>query len=481
MKYPSLIQYWQMRRAAQGLPCEVYPFHREIAARLTKLMLGALGKPNLMVLMPPRCAKTDLANQTFTEYALSWFPDSEFINTSYGADLAIDNAVAVRDSLSSDWYQSMRDSAWGAEMEMRGSKAAGRQDHFFTQQGGVVKAVGRGGAATGFGAGKLREAFGGAIVIDDPLKALEARSAAARKEAYQHITGTLKSRRNRHASPSTPMVLIMQRLHPEDPAGMLLRDERDEWDVLQIPAHDDRNQVIWPGRLSMRELETMREVDPDTYNGQYMQNPSAGTRRIFKEERWKYWTNLAEVERKITLKIITADTAFEEKTSADWSVLQCWGFQGTSGMYLLDQERGQWEFPDLIANSKAFVDKHTASRQGVTPASEFWIENKASGISLVQTLRRNSLGARAWEPKDATPKDKVGRAKHASFPIYAGRVFLPDYKALGPEYKWVFGFISEHSAFTDDDSHMNDDQVDAQTQASSIWQERGGATGPIPT
>ena len=239
MKYPSLIQYWQMRRAAQGLPCEVYPFHREIAARLTKLMLGALGKPNLMVLMPPRCAKTDLANQTFTEYALSWFPDSEFINTSYGADLAIDNAVAVRDSLSSDWYQSMRDSAWGAEMEMRGSKAAGRQDHFFTQQGGVVKAVGRGGAATGFGAGKLREAFGGAIVIDDPLKALEARSAAARKEAYQHITGTLKSRRNRHASPSTPMVLIMQRLHPEDPAGMLLRDERDEWDVLQIPAHDD--------------------------------------------------------------------------------------------------------------------------------------------------------------------------------------------------------------------------------------------------
>ena len=82
MKYPSLIQYWQMRRAAQGLPCEVYPFHREIAARLTKLMLGALGKPNLMVLMPPRCAKTDLANQTFTEYALSWFPDSEFINTS---------------------------------------------------------------------------------------------------------------------------------------------------------------------------------------------------------------------------------------------------------------------------------------------------------------------------------------------------------------------------------------------------------------
>lgn len=455
------------------------PFHREIASNLTDLVLGRLPKQNLMILMPPRCAKTDLANQTFMAWAMSYFPDSEFIGSSYGADLATDNAVDVRNTLSSGWYQSIVSSDWGARMEMRGSRAAGRQDHFFTQQGGVVKAVGRGGPATGFGAGKLRHDFGGCLLIDDPLKASENRSAAARKEAYAHITGTLKSRRNRLADPATPIVLIMQRLHPEDPAGMLLRDERDEWEVLQIPAHDDKGVVIWPGRLSMRALEQMEETDPDTYHAQYMQNPQQGARKIFKEQWWRYWRDRTEVERRITLKIITADTAFEEKESADHTVLQCWGFEGISGMYLMDQERGQWAYPDLVKNTKAFVAKHTERIHGVTPATEFWIENKASGISLVQTLRREGIsGVKAWEPKDKTPKDKVGRSKHSSLPLAAGRVFVPDPTLI--ENKWVKSFLAEHNAFSDDDSHLNDDQVDAHTEASSIWQERGGGTGPTP-
>ena len=480
MSIPTLIQFWQIKRKKLGLPCEVMDFHHQIANKLTKLVLGKLDKPNLMILMPPRCAKTDLANQTFVEWAMSFFPDSEFIDTSYGSDLATDNAVAIRDTLSSDWYQSMVDDIWGARMEMRGSKAAGRQDHFFTLDGGIVKAVGRGGAATGFGAGKLRQEFGGAIIIDDPLKANEARSAAARKEAYAHISGTLKSRRNRQDDPPTPMVLIMQRLHPEDPAGMLLREERDEWDVLQIAAHDELSRVIWPGRLSMKILDQLRETDPDTYWAQYMQEPSQSARAIFKEEWWRYWKDKTEVERRITLKIITADTAFEAKTSADWSVFQVWGFEGTSGMYLMDQIRGQWEFPDLVTNVKRLLAKHTARQHGVTPASELWIENKASGISLVQSLRREGIAAKPWEPKDKTAKDKVGRAKQCTMPLAAGRVYLPDWRALGPEYRWVEKFVNEHTAFTDDDSHLNDDMVDAHTEASSIWQERGGGVGPTP-
>lgn len=463
-----------------GELCEVRDFHHLIASKLTKLVLGTLGKPNLMILMPPRCAKTDLANQTFISWAMSYFPDSEFITTSYGADLAIDNAVNVRDTLSTDWYQSMVDSKWGARMEMRGDRAAGRQDHFFTRQGGVVKAVGRGGAATGFGAGKLREAFGGCLVIDDPLKALEYRSAAARKEAHVHINGTLKSRRNRQAGPATPMLLIMQRLHPEDPAGMILREERDDWEVLQIPAHDENNNVIWPGRLSMDHLDKMRDTDPETYYSQYMQEPSQGVRSIFKEHWWRYWRDLAAVERRTTLKIITGDTAFEEKTSADWSVFECWNFESTQGMYLTDQIRGQWDYPDLMKAGKEFWLKHSKPERGFTPATEFWVENKASGISLVKTLRSIGVPARPWEPKDKTPKDKVGRAKHSTMPLSSGRVFVPEWRMLGPEYRWVEKFISEHGAFTDDDSHLNDDQVDTHTEASAIWQERGGGTGPLP-
>lgn len=480
MTFISLIDFWRLERKNMGLSCEVMPHHHIIADKLTDLVLGRLSKPNLMILMPPRCGKTDLGIKGFVPWSHSYFPDSEYINTSYSKDLALDNTSSCRDVMASDWYRSMCGSDWGAKVPLIGEKAGGRQDHFYTLQGGSVKGVGRGGGITGFGAGKLREEWGGCIIIDDLLKANEKDSAAARKDAVNYINGTLKSRRNRQDKPSTPMVLIMQRLHPEDPAGWLLREEKDEWDVLQIPAHDGDN-VIWPGRLNMETLMTMAETDPETYYAQYMQNPSQSSNIIFNPTWWRYWKDRMAVERRITFKIITGDTAYEEKTSADWSVFQCWGFENTSGMYLMDQIRGRWAFPELLANAKAFWAKHTAKERFVTPASKFYIENKASGISLVQSLRTQAdLPVRAWNPKPRTAQDKVGRAKQATPCIHAGRVFLPDWRALDTSYKWVDTFVGEHTAFSSDDSHLFDDQVDTHTEANAIWQEMGGGTGPLP-
>jgi predicted phage terminase large subunit-like protein len=208
-----------------------------------------------------------------------------------------------------------------------------------------------------------------------------------------------------------------------------------------------------------------------------MQAPSVARRSIFKPHYWRRWRNLQKVESLVTLKIITADTAFEAKTSADWSVFQVWGFIGTSAMVLMDQFRGQVDYPDLTKAAKKFWEKHTERQLGVTPVTEFWVENKASGISLVKTLRALGIPARAWEPKDKTPKDKVGRANHSTLPMSAGRVWIPDSKM--PGYAWVDRFESEHTSFSNDDSHLNDDQVDAHTECSSIWQERGGGVGPI--
>jgi len=113
------------------------------------------------------------------------------------------------------------------------------------------------------------------------------------------------------------------------------------------------------------------------------------------------------------------------------------------------------------------------------------------------------IPARAWEPKDKTPKDKYGRARLMSDPLSAGRMFVPvesteqslRYEDLPVEFqqrvarsqfvnlpniKWVKGFKDEGEAFTADDSHMYDDQVDSATEATCIWIERGGATGELP-
>lgn len=472
---PSLLDYYRLKRKLRGESCIIRAHHVEIADTLTKLLLGVLPRPNLMVLMPPRCSKTSLAGETFVEWGLSNFPDSEFVYSSYGAELATASTMNIRDTLSSEWYRSLICSQWGAKLPMVKEKAGGRQDHFYTEDGGSVKAVGVGGGITGFGAGKLRPEFGGAVLMDDLLKAQDGRSAAQRKAAFQFVQQTLKSRRNRIAADGpTPMVLIMQRLHPEDPAGMLLREERDQWHVLQLPAQRSDGSSIWEERISAQYLDQLREADPDTYWAQYQQEPSKSSRATFKREWWKIWRDREEVERRITLKMITADTAFSAKDAADFSVFQCWGFEGISGAYLLDQERGQWDFPDLLEKARGFLSRQMSG----TPCTEAWIEDAASGISAVQSLRREGLHFRPWKPNAKVGKDKVSRAKQCALPLSAGRVFIPD--PTMPGFRWVESFVNEHSAFTDDDSHLYDDQVDACTEALLIWLSRGGGVGPLP-
>lgn len=488
----SLLNFWRLQRAQQGLQTIIRPCHVKKANALTQLMLGQLPTPNLMILEPPRVGKTDLTIKAFIPWSMSFFKDSENIITSYGAELSDANSVYIRNTLASDWYRSIRKSDFGATVEMRGVSGGGRQDYFKTKEGGYVKSVGVGSGITGWGAGKLREAWGGAIFIDDPLKAQEAiKSPVVRQACIDWYHGTLESRRNRKENPMTPIVLDMQRLDVDDLAGHLLKTERDRWTVVQIPAIDEQGESIWPARISLEELEHIKEADPQTFWSQYMQEPSMGTRSIFKDYWWGFYRNRLQVEKRLTLKYITADTAFEEKVSADWSVFQCWGIEGTSAMFLIDQIRGQWAFPDLLEQAEQFWKKHNTPQKGITPATEFWIENKASGISLVQSLRKwTKVPARPWEPKDKTAKDKVGRAKQCTMPLSTKRIFLLCLDMIkkdgiwkpvfGKEFAWVEKFMNEHSAFTDDNSHLNDDQVDAHTEANSIWQERGGGTGPLP-
>ena len=289
--------------------------------------------------------------------------------------------------------------------------------------------------------------------------------------------------------PMTPIVLDMQRLSVHDPAGHFLATERHRWTVVQIPAHDENNKSIWPSRISMEELMHMKEYDNDTYLAQYMQSPSSVLFGTFLPEWWNFWTDEKEIEKRITLKFITADTAFKEEDASDYSVFQCWGCEGLKGLYLLDQIRDKWVFPDLIKAGKAFFEKHTKTQHGITPVTEAWVEDRASGTSLVQTFRREGLPFREWLPPNKEQRiiqnfqkmsgpDKVSRANQSTIPIQSGRIFLP-YPGL-PGKRWVEYFVNEHTTFSKDMSHLYDDSCDGQTCASLIWQQRGGGVGPLP-
>jgi hypothetical protein len=156
-----------------------------------------------------------------------------------------------------------------------------------------VYATSAAGQVTGFGAGivdeedeemrRLDEAcggarFGGAIVIDDPVKPEDARSENVRERVNDRFNSTIRSRVN---SRNTPIIIIMQRLHPRDLCGFLLEMDGNaadggEWHVLSIPAIIEENGVeraLWPFKHTLPELKKLREKDESVFDSQYMQNP----------------------------------------------------------------------------------------------------------------------------------------------------------------------------------------------------------------
>ncbi len=194
---------FQQRR---GFQWRRAPHHRLICDALMRVFRGECTR--LIINIPPRYSKTELAVVMFIAWCLGKVPDAEFIHTSYSATLAANNSANVRDLVTHEAY---REVFPGVALQDE-SRA-----HWSTTAGGVMYATGAQGTITGFGAGKMREGFGGAIVIDDPHKADEARSDVVRQGVIDWFVNTLESRKN--DPERTPIILIMQRLHEQDLSG----------------------------------------------------------------------------------------------------------------------------------------------------------------------------------------------------------------------------------------------------------------------
>ena len=188
-----------------------YNWHQDaICEALEKVVTGQIKR--LIINIPPRSGKTELAVVNFLAWAMGSFPDSEFIHATYSKRLATANAYSARAVMLHEKYSEIF-----PHVKLSGDSKA--KDEFRTDNGGLVYATGAEGSITGIGAGKMRGYFGGAIIIDDPHKAGEANSDTMRQNVLDWFTTTMESRKN---SPETPIIVIMQRLHEDDLSGFLL-------------------------------------------------------------------------------------------------------------------------------------------------------------------------------------------------------------------------------------------------------------------
>ena len=447
----------------------IFSKHHEIICK--KLMQVYNGEvTHLIINIAPRFGKTELVVKLFSAWCFVKNPRSEFVHLSYSDALALSNSEAVNSAIKSDAFQEL----W-PEISVQHGKDSKKS--WSTTHGGVFMATSAGGAVTGFGAGRVDEydeetgeyTFSGAIIIDDALKPDDARSDTKREAVNERWDGTIKSRKN---SKRTPVIVIMQRLHEKDFTGMLLKDSEYEWDHLILPAllkeGTEQEESLWPHKFSVADLNAMKQKDPYTFSGQYQQNPTPLGGGLLKEEYFEFYLDHAEIMSRCNMWFWTCDSAMTAKTSNDPSVLQLWGCEGNKRIYLLEQIRGWWEFPELVERVKAKVDSYQVNN-GV------YIEAKANGLSLIQQLRTHNIKAIPWKPKDYMyPEDKVGRVQQSLWPIRNGSVWLPEQGiqngVTGEVMKFTDDFVQECVRFTTNDSHSHDDQIDSMTEAIAVWQ-----------
>ena len=262
--------------------------HAKIAQALDRVYSGECKR--LMILLPPRYSKTEMAVKTFIAKGLALNAASKFIHLSYSKDLALDNATEVKEIIQSEFYQALFP-------HIKIAKGEAVKHKWYTEQGGGVYTTSTAGQITGFGAGDVENEFeiaqqidelehhpefAGAIIIDDPIKPEDASSVTMREKVNMRFETTIRSRTN---SRNTPIIIIMQRLHKNDLCGYLLATEADDWDVLTLPAltidEDGNETALWEFKHTVEELHKIRAANRFVFETQYQQNP-----KEINEKRW---------------------------------------------------------------------------------------------------------------------------------------------------------------------------------------------------
>jgi len=418
----------------------VHDWHIDaIAYRLEQVRRGELRR--LIINMPPRSLKSITASVAFPAFLLGHDPTKRIICVSYSGDLAKKHSNDFRAILESPWYQS-------TFPETRVGIYKNTETEIELTRRGFRLATSVGGTLTGRG--------GDIIIIDDPLKPDDANSEPRRTAGNQWFANTLLSRLDDKRTGA--IVIVMQRVHIDDLTGYVL-GQSAEWEVLSLPAIAYADEIIpiaanrnyrrTAGEaLSIREpiftLEAMKlEIGSDAFSAQYQQTPVPPGGMMVKREWIKRYTELPP--RYEWLSVLQSwDTASKGGPDNDWSVGTTWIFARGKRWYLLDVVRFRGDYPTLKA--------------GIIRAAKQWkprkilVEDKGTGTSLVQELKRQIAGIVAVEPEG----DKVARMSAASARMEAGQVFFPE------SARWIPDLEAELFAFP---GSRHDDQCDSISQA----------------
>ena len=415
-----------------------------IAHVLERVEAGHINR--LIVNMPPRHGKTMQISELFPAWYMGRHPEREVLFATYSFDRSGDCGRKVRNQMVDPYHKRIFPNC-------SVSKDAAGANRIMTEQGGAYVATGVGGGIVGRGAHLF--------VIDDPISGREdAESDTSRKKLLDWYRGVAYTRL---MNPNV-IILVMTRWHFDDLAGYLVEEMKHEgWAILKMPAvadaHDDPlgrkvGDALWPSEYGKKRLAQIKTtIGTREWNAQYQQVPmpdegSMVNLKWFKRYRWRDWLpwHLAlrlgadpppNLPFGIRAIVMSWDTAYKEKQINDPSACTIWGINKKHEYYLIGTVNKRLPYPILKREIvKVWNNYMKCKLKGPIP---LLIEDKASGQSLIQDLRRlTNIPIIPINPE----ANKQIRMSSASPVIEAGRVFLPD-----ESLDWVVDYETEMGRF----------------------------------
>jgi len=387
-------------------------------------------------------------------------PGVPLLFASYADKLSLRDSVKCRRLIESPWYQAR----WGNRFQLTSDQNT--KSRFTNDKGGdrLITSIGAG--VTGEG--------GNIICIDDPNAANDVESEATTQSTIDWWTTAMPTRLNDPENGA--FIIIQQRLGEDDLTGHILEHESEGWTHLCLPGRyepersfhtsigwkDPRTQageLLWPERFSEPYLKRLeKSMGPYTFAGQIQQRPEPKGGGIIKSDWWLLYDREQYPEFDFSLAVL--DTAYTEDTMNDPSGMIIWGIYSDDkpglATRIVDQEGNSLrmnaaysEFAPKVLLTYAW-DEHLELHQLVEKVAAtclkfkvdlLVIENKASGISVAQEIRRlysrEKFGVELFDPKS---QDKTAR-------LYSVQHLFAEGIIYAPQTKWSQKVITQVGMF----------------------------------
>lgn len=411
--------------------------HIHTICRTIQHFLDESPKRGLVITCPPRHTKSVICSAALPAWWLGTHPQGEVVLASYTVGLARDNGAAFRAMLDGEMhrrlYPHMSLAIDSLTTYMLDGKINGKPS---------VYCVGVGGSLTGKGAD--------IAVIDDPIKdARDASSPIFKRRLVEWYQQVLRTR----LSPEGKIIIVETRWTYDDLVGWVLDNDRDNWEVLNLPAISDDGKPLWPERFALDDyLEVRRTQGERIFEAMYQGRPTPAEGGMIRRE----WLRPPDHPLETTNRVRYWDKAATHG-GGDWTV-GC----------LMAEAQGVYVIEDIVRlqGSPAEVQdtiRRTAERDGYDVRIRMEQEPGSSGVDAIDLYARTVLRGYDFRAEKVSG-DKVTRASGMASALERGDLRIV-------QAPWTRDLIDELVQFP---YGQHDDQVDA---CSGAWRELSRSAG----